>query len=79
MPSIFRSHVDELWVDLAAEIYTKFGTRDFRVSIESKEPSLVTINLDFPTDLGSLRTEIHKFVRDNLQKLRVGLDLKIDR
>lgn len=78
MSSVFRPQIEELWIDLSVEIYKKYNTKDFKVSIESLHTSQVTITLDFSKDLGFLRTEIHNYVRDQLQKMRVGLNLKIN-
>ena len=79
LASVFRPQIEELWVDLSADIYKKYNTKDFKVSIESKDLSQVTIILDFPTDLGSLRTDIHKYVRDQLQQLKVGINIQTER
>ncbi len=79
MASVFRPQIEELWVDLSADIYKKYKTKDFKVFIESKDLSQITIILDFPTDLGSLRTDIHKYVRDQLQQLKVGINIQTER
>lgn len=79
MASVFRPQIEELWVDLSADIYKKYKTKDFKVFIESKDLSQITIILDFPTDLGSLRTDIHKYVRDQLQQLKVGINIQAER
>lgn len=79
MPAIFRTQIEDLCIDLSVQIYKQFDTKEFKVSIESLDSSVVQILLDFPSDLGAKRTDISRYVSGELQKLKVNLDLKFNR
>ena len=76
MPVYFRRLMEELLIDISREIRKRFSTKDFRIVLGFDESKEVKMIIDFTQDLGKRTTEIHKYVLEELRKMKVHLDLK---
>lgn len=76
MPVYFRRLMEELLIDLSREIRKRFSTKEFRIVLGFDEAKEVKMILDFTLDLGKKTTEIHKYVLEELRKMKVHLDFK---
>lgn len=76
LPGVFQLAVENLCLDLSADIYHKFNTKDFKIFMNSNNQGESVLVLYLLKDAKNKNSEIHQYVLQAIRKLRVDINLK---
>jgi len=76
LPGVFQLVMENLCLDLSADIYKKFNTKDFKIFMNSNNQGESVLVLYLLEDAKNKNSEIHQYVLQAIRELRVDINLK---